>query len=97
MPPLKRVRIAILPVLALAAWGFTIWGVTFNSGPDRDDIIPAALAVVLSVWAIVRHERHIFWRESQAVKFDHAVEAVAEGFRAGAETVLGDGQRRKDG
>ena len=99
MPSLKQVRGAMPAAAALAVACITVGLDISLSGVDvdRDDLCPAVLTVILSAWALLDHYYRRFWRESREVKFEHAVEAVATGFRAGAETVLGDGQRGKSG
>jgi hypothetical protein len=83
MSPLKQARHAVLPALALIAWGAAAWGETRHGVDfDRDDLIPASLAVVLSVWALLDYYYAKFWRESRKVKFEHALESVAAGVSA---------------
>lgn len=96
--PLKRIRHAVLPLAALAAWGVTAWAAA--GGVDRDDVIPTGAAVVLTVWALLDYYYVKSFRETRAarVQVEQALPTLAEGVAAAIrEKDPGDGQRSKSG
>ena len=95
MPPLKQARHAILPAAAVAAAGVTVWVDTLrHTDVTRDDLCPATLTVILSVWALLAYYARRFWRETRRAKFENALASIAEGVRAEmVGRIDGDGQR----
>ena len=93
MTPLKQVRIAILPALALAAWGVTIWVETLRGiNVDRDDRCPSLLAIVFSVWALIDHYYRKLNRDRQQAHAGHDVDLLAKGVAAFAHQEEADGR-----
>ena len=80
---LNRACRAILPAAALAAAGVTAWIDTL-SGIDtgQDDLFPAMLTVIFSVWALLDYYFRRLTRDRQQALAGHDVGVLAEGVAA---------------